>query len=413
MKIPSEVRGFLRYAMEKDQTMLHVRLQRGADKRAKNGHPWIFSNEIGEISGERIPGETAEVFNAGGDYIGTGYYNPQSLIAVRLLSRNREDIDSEPFYRQRILKALDYRHARYPGWETFRAVYGEGDFLPGLVVDKYAGYLSVQFLTRGIERRRDLVIGALVDIFAPKGIAGRNDVAVRSLEGLEEKVEVLYGEIPETVEVDEHGLRFLVNILEGQKTGHFLDQKENHQILEKICGGKNVLDCFCYTGSWAIHAAAYGANSVTGVDSSEKAISIGRENASRNGLSGKIRFEASDAFERLRSLKSEEKPFDVVVLDPPAFIKSRKHVKEGIKGYLTINRRAMDIMADGGYLVTCSCSHHMSIEMFREMLHKAAVQAGLEMRLLETRSQAPDHPVLLSVPETEYLKCFVLQAASR
>lgn len=401
----------MHFIREKDRTMLHVKLQRGADKRSKDGHPWIFSNEIGEISGERIPGETAEVYSSAGDYIGTGYYNPQSLIAVRLLSRNREDIDSEPFYRRKILKALEYRQTSYPGLETFRAVYGEGDFLPGLVVDKYGDYLSVQFLTRGIERRRDPVVGALVDIFAPKGIAARNDVAVRGLEGLEEKVETLYGEIPETVEIDEHGLRFMVNILEGQKTGQFLDQKENHRLLEKICSDKVVLDCFCYSGSWAIHAAAYGADSVIGVDSSEKAISIGRENAALNGFSDKVRFEASDAFERLRSFKGEGKLFDVVVLDPPAFIKSRKHIKEGVKGYLTINRRAMDILEAGGYLVTCSCSHHMSTGMFREMLHKAALQSGREMRLIETRSQAPDHPVLLSVPETEYLKCFVLQAA--
>ncbi len=391
--------------------MPHIKLQRGADKRAKNGHPWVFSNEIAEISGERAPGEKAEVVSAGGDFIGTGYYNPQSLIAVRLLSRTREDIDSIPFYRQRILKALDYRRTLYPGWETLRVVFGEGDFLPGLVVDKYGDYLSVQFLTAGIERRKEQVIGALVDVFAPKGIAGRNDVAVRRLEGLDEKVEVLYGDIPETVEVDEHGLHFLVNILEGQKTGHFLDQKENHQLLEKICGGKNVLDCFCYSGSWGIHAAAYGADSVACIDSSERAVALGRDNSSRNGLSDRMRFEASDAFERLRTLKSEGKFFDVVILDPPAFIKSRKLVQEGIKGYLTINRRGMELLEDGGYLVTCSCSHHMDTGMFREMLHKASGQAGREMRIVEMRSQAPDHPILLSVPETEYLKCFVLQAA--
>ncbi len=393
--------------------MLNIRLQRGADRRAKNGHPWIFSNEIAEISGERIAGETAEVFNVAGDYIGTGYYNPRSLIAVRLLSRNREDIDSPLFYRQRILTALDHRHALYPGWETFRAAYGEGDFLPGLVVDKYVDYLSVQFLTSGIERRKDLIIDALVDIFAPKGIVGRNDAHVRSLEGLEEKVEILYGEIPDVIEVDEHGLRFLVNMLSGQKTGHFLDQKENHQILRQICGGKRVLDCFCYSGSWGIHAAAYGAESVTAIDSSERAITLGKRNAALNGYEQVVRFETADAFERLRTLKGEEKFFDVVVLDPPAFIKSRKLVQEGLKGYLTINRRGMELLKAGGYLVTCSCSHHMDREMFRDLLHKAAVQAGRDMRLIEVRSQAPDHPILLSVPETEYLKCFVLQAVGQ
>jgi 23S rRNA (cytosine1962-C5)-methyltransferase len=391
--------------------MPHVRLHRGADRRIRGGHPWVFSNEIAEISGDKIPGETAEVYSAGGDYLGTGYYNPQSLIAIRLLTRNREDIDSSSFYHRRILDAHNYRATLYPGLKTFRVVYGEGDFLPGLVVDKYDRYLSVQLLTSGIERRRNLIIDALVNIFSPVGIAGRNDVAVRRLEGLEEKVEVLYGEIPEKVEIEEHGLRFLVNILTGQKTGHFLDQKENHLVLEKISNGKNVLDCFCYSGSWGIHAAAYGAASVTAIDSSEKAVSAGRENASLNNLAHKVRFETSDAFERLRTLKSEGKFFDVVVLDPPAFIKSRKLVQEGLKGYLTINRRGMELLAGGGYLVTCTCSHHMSAEMFREMLRKAATQAGREMRIIETRSQAPDHPVLLAVPETEYLKCFVLQAA--
>jgi 23S rRNA (cytosine1962-C5)-methyltransferase len=390
--------------------MVHVRLHRGADRRAKNGHPWVFSNEIDDISGDKIAGEAAEVFSAGGELIGSGYYNPRSLIAVRLLSRNREDIDSASFYRQRILKALTLRKSLYPDWNTFRAVYGESDRLPGLVVDRYGDYLSVQFLTSGIERRKDLILETLVDIFTPRGIVGRNDVAVRSLEGLEEKVEILYGDIPEMIEIDEHGLSFIVNILSGQKTGHFLDQKENHQILRKISKGKKVLDCFCYSGSWGLHAATYGADSVTGIDSSEKAVSLGRENAERNGFSHTMHFETADAFEKLRILKTDGKHFDVIVLDPPAFIKSRKLIREGTKGYLTINRRAMELLKEGGYLVTCSCSHHMEREAFREMLGKAALQAGREMRLIETRSQAPDHPILLNVPETEYLKCFVLQA---
>jgi 23S rRNA (cytosine1962-C5)-methyltransferase len=391
-------------------SMVRIMLKRGADRRAKDGHPWIFSNEIAEISGEKIAGETAEIFNAGGEYIGSGYYNPRSLIAARLLSRTREDIDSPSFYRQRILKAVEYRSHLYPGWNTFRAVYGESDHLPGLVVDRYGDYLSVQFLTCGIERRKGMILETLVEIFAPRGIAGRNDVAVRSLEGLQEKVEILHGEIPETIEIDEHGLIFIVNILSGQKTGHFLDQKENHQILQRMCNGKKVLDCFCYSGSWGIHAASYGADSVECLDSSAKAVSLGRENAKRNGFSHIINFETADAFEKLRTLKSDGKLFDVIVLDPPAFIKSRKLIREGTKGYLTINRRAMELLKEGGYLVTCSCSHHMEREAFRELLGKASFQAGREMRLVETRSQASDHPILLNVPETEYLKCFVLQA---
>lgn len=392
--------------------MIKIRLKKGADKRARNGHPWIFSNEIAEISEANTPGESAEVFTAGGEYIGTGYHNSRSLIAVRLLSRSRENIDDPSFYRRRILKALALRQDLYPGLTTFRAVYGESDFLPGLVVDRYEDWLSVQFLTCGMEVRKELIIQALVDIFAPKGIAGRNDVSVRALEGLEEKVEILHGEIPEKVEIAENGLKFLVNILRGQKTGHFLDQKENHRSLEKIAKGKRVLDCFSYSGSWGIHAAAFGADSVTCLDSSEKAVALGQENAAANGLSHLVRFEAADVFERLRSLKAEGNLFDIIVLDPPAFIKSRKLINEGIKGYLTINRRAIELLEEGGYLVTCSCSHHMERDAFREMLLKAALQAGREMRLIETRMQAPDHPILLNIPETEYLKCFILQAAN-
>lgn len=390
--------------------MLKVILAKGEDRRIKGGHPWVFSNEIKEIIGDKTPAAAAEIYDAGGGFVGAGYYNPRSLIAVRLLSRERVDIDAPSFYRERIEQALACRHALYPGMTTFRAVYGEGDFLPGLVVDKYGEYLSVQFLTCGMDARKELLTSVLVEIFRPKGIVARNDVTVRTLEGLEETVEVLYGHIPETVEMEEHGLRFRVNLLEGQKTGHFLDQKENHLLLKSISAGKEVLDCFCYSGSWGVHAAAFGAKAVTCIDISDRAIALARQNAMLNGVEQAMTFEAVDAFDRLRTLKHEGKRFDVVVLDPPAFVKSRKAIKEALKGYLTINRRAMELLNPGGYLITCSCSYHMEREVFRDLLKSAAVQAGRNMRLVETRSQAPDHPILLAVPETEYLKCFVLQA---
>jgi len=390
--------------------MVKIVLGRGEEKRIRAGHPWIFSNEIREISGDKNPGVTAEVYDAGGGFIGTGYYNARSLIAARLLARTRADIDTAGFYRERITRALAYRHAIYPGMTTYRAVYGEGDSLPGLVVDKYGDYLSVQFLTSGIDTRREILTAVLVEMFRPKGIVARNDAAVRVLEGLGEKVEVLYGDVTENMKMEEHGLSFRVDLLHGQKTGHFLDQKENHLVLRGLVQGKEVLDCFCYSGSWGIHAAAFGAARVTCVDISDRAIALARENASHNGLASIMECEAVDAFERLRSLKSEGKSFDVVVLDPPAFIKSRKVLKEGMKGYFTINRRAMELLRPGGHLITCSCSFHMEREMFRDLLASAAQQAGRQMRLVEVRSQAPDHPVLLAVPETEYLKCFVLQA---
>jgi 23S rRNA (cytosine1962-C5)-methyltransferase len=235
-------------------------------------------------------------------------------------------------------------------------------------------------------------------------------VAVRTLEGLDERVEVLWGEIPDAVEAQEHGLRFRVDLKGGQKTGHFLDQKENHLILQRVAGGKRVLDCFSYSGSWGVHAASFGAAEVTCVDISERAAALARENAALNGVAGVVNVEVSDAFDRLRSLRHEGRRFGVVVLDPPAFVKSRKALKEAEKGYLTINRRGLELLEEGGYLITCSCSYHMGREPFRELLAQAARQAGRQVRVVEARSQAPDHPMLLAVPETEYLKCFVLQA---
>ncbi|RII27369.1 MAG: rRNA large subunit methyltransferase I [Geobacter sp.] len=390
--------------------MLKIILGKGEDRRIRSGHPWVFSNEIRELQGDKQPGCTAEIYDAGGGFIGTGYYNPHSLIAARLLSRERTDIDSSPFFRERLEKALACRRELYPEMTSYRLVHGEGDFLPGLVVDRYGDYLAVQFLTCGMDVRREPVITALVELFAPKGIIARNDVAVRGLEGLPEAVELLYGEIPDVVEMEEHGFRFRVNLREGQKTGHFLDQKENHRLLERIAPGREVLDCFSYSGSWGVHAAGYGASHSTCLDISERAIALARENGKLNGVAGRMAFEAVDVFERLRSLKAEERTFDVIILDPPAFVKSRKALKEAEKGYLTINRRAMELLRPGGHLITCSCSYHMGRELFHDLLKTAAFQARREMRVVEVRSQAPDHPVLLAVPETEYLKCFVLQA---
>jgi 23S rRNA (cytosine1962-C5)-methyltransferase len=260
-----------------------------------------------------------------------------------------------------------------------------------------------------MDTRRDLIISALLDIFSPRGIIARNDAGVRTMEGLEETVTTLYGETPGIVEVEEHGLRFRVDIQRGQKTGHFFDQKENHLLLKGISSNREILDCFCYTGSWGLHAAKYGAASVTCIDVSERALTLARENAKINGLTKSMQFEAEEAFDRLRSLKVAGRSFDVIVLDPPAFVKSRKALKEAEKGYLTINRRAMEILKEGGHLITCSCSYHMGREMFREILAQAARLAGKEIRVLESRAQALDHPVLLAVPETEYLKCFLLQ----
>ena len=389
--------------------MLRISLARGEERRLRGGHPWVFSNEISSVAGERARGAIAEVYDAGGAYVGTGHYNPNSLIAVRLLSRTRQEIDAPEFFHQKIHDADSYRRSVYPGLASYRVVYGEADGLSGLVVDRYGDYLSIQLLSAGMDARREMIVQALVEIFRPKGILARNDVSVRSLEGLDEKVEILFGSIPDTVWMEEHGLRFLVDLVAGQKTGHFLDQKENHLLLKGLAEGKEVLDCFCYSGSWGIHAAAFGAAAVTCVDISGRAASLAEENARANNVHSRVFVETADVFERLRTLKHEGRRFDVVVLDPPAFVKSKKALREAQKGYLTINRRAMELLRPGGYLVTCSCSYHMDREMFRDILQTASQQAGREMRVTAARAQALDHPVLLGVPETEYLKCFLLQ----
>jgi 23S rRNA (cytosine1962-C5)-methyltransferase len=390
--------------------MLRISLKKGEDRRLRDGHPWVFSNEIKEIQGAPLPGVATEIYDVTGGFLGTGYYNPRSLIAVRVLSRRREDIDCSEFFVQRIRRALNYRQSVCPGENNYRVVYGEADFLPGLVVDKYGEYLSLQLLSAGMEVRREAIVSALTELFQPKGIVARNDVAVRSLEGLEEKVEIISGSIPETVEVTEHGIRLLVDLLSGQKTGHFLDQRNNHLLLKDRCTEKNVLDLFCYSGSWALHAAYFGASSVLGVDISAKAVLLARRQAELNGMTRQVDFEEVDAFARLRSLKDEGRRFGVVVLDPPAFVKGKKMINEAIKGYITVNRRAMELLDDGGYLITCSCSYHLGREQFRDLLVSAARQSGRSMRLVATGFPSPDHPILLAAPETDYLKCQVLQA---
>ena len=390
--------------------MLKITLKKNEERRIKAGHPWVFSNEIAASAGIAEPGSSAELFDAAGGFIGCGFYSPHSLIAFRLLSRRRENLESAEFFEQRISSAVAYRKSIYPLLRTFRAVYGESDFLPGLVVDVYEGYLSLQILTTGMERRREQLLEALTRVFTPQGIIARNDVSVRSLEGLDGNVQVLFGEIPELVEIEEHGLRFLVDLACGQKTGGFLDQKENHLLLRDICSGRNVLDCFCYAGSWAVHAGSFGAASCLGIDISARAVNLAARNAELNGMSDRLHFEECDAFERLRSLKQEGRRFGVIVMDPPAFAKNKKTLAEATKGYLTVNRRAMELLEPGGYLITCSCSYHMGREAFRDMLTQAARLAKRELRLIAVCSQAADHPVLMTFPESEYLTCVVLQA---
>ena len=384
-------------------------LRPGRDHRVRGGHPWIFSNEIKDLIGDHEKGDAVEVFSAKGVFLGTAYFNPHSLISARLLSRAREDIDAPDFFRDRIATAARRRAFHYSTEKTLRLVFGESDFLPGLVVDRYGEVLVVQFLTAGIDRRRESIVAALQDLYAPRAIIARNDVAVRSLEDLPQAVELLAGEEPGKILVQEHGIDFLVDVMAGQKTGHFLDQKENHLALNQRVEGRRVLDLFCYTGSWSLHAARFGAASITGVDVSAQAVTAAAENANRNGLADRCGFVRGDGFETLRTQQQEGEKYGAIILDPPAFVKSKQRLSEAVKGYLTINRRGFEMLEKDGYLFTCSCSYHLSREHFLDILRTAAKQAGRTVVVEEIRGQALDHPVTLACPETEYLKCAVLR----
>lgn len=389
--------------------MKRLQLRQGHDRRIRRGHPWIFSNEIGGTEGSPQPGDAVEIYSHQGEFYGTGYFNPHSLIAARLLSHERVCIDSGDFFKSRIAAAAAFRQQIYPDAQALRVVHGEGDGIPGLVVDRYGDILSVQFLTLGIDLRKELITEALDELFQPSAIVARNDVGIRELEGLPQQMEILAGQPPDTTTITEHGLRYRINILHGQKTGHFLDQKENHLALEKRVEQRRVLDLFCYTGGWATHAARFGAREVLGIDISAEAVALASENARLNYQETICRFEKADAFELLRSLQAAKERFGLIILDPPAFVKTKKKLPEAMRGYLTINRRAMELVEPGGYLISCSCSYHMQRDLFLDMLRQSASQAGRTVRLLEMRGQAFDHPVLLSCPETDYLKCAVLQ----
>lgn len=386
--------------------MTRLKLRRSHDRRIRSGHPWVFSNEIDSLDGPAGPGAAVEIVAADGQRLGTGYYNPHSLIAARILTRQAESIDTPGFFLASLQKALEYRRRVCGTLDALRLVHGEGDSLSGLVVDRYGETLSVQLLTAGMEVRREAVTAALAELLAPRSIVARNDSATRELEGLPRTVEVLHGDTPGPVTVTINGLRFAVDVMTGQKTGLFLDQRENCRRLEGLVLGAEVLDLFCYAGAWSLHAAKYGAKSVTGVDVSGAATRQAGENARLNGLDARCRFVAADVFDFVREHRGRR--FGTVVLDPPAFIKSRKHLEEGKKGYLTVNRRALEMVAPGGFLVTCSCSHHLDRPTFLSLIVHAALQARRNVRLVEMRGQAADHPVLLSCPETDYLKCAVL-----
>ena len=381
-----------------------LQLKQKEDRRIARGHPWIFSNELKELPKDLVPGEIVDVLDSAGRFVGRGYANPRSLIAVRILTRKKEAIDRD-FLRARIVAAREHRSAFGFG-DSYRAVFSEGDGLPGLIVDKYADTLVIQSLTAGIDLMIEDVIAVLEEQYSPRAVVLRNDSGSRELEGLVKEKRVVRGEVAGPVEIEESGNSYLVDVLEGQKTGFFFDQRENRLALKDYVRNRRTLDCFCYVGAWALSAARFGAQEVIGIDSSEKAISLARDNAARNGLT--VQFKVADVFDELRVLEKGRERYGCIILDPPAFVKSRSKVREALKGYKEINLRAMKLLDPDGILVTCSCSHHIDQELFREMLIDAAYSVGKRARILEMRSQARDHPILLAVKETQYLKCAIL-----
>jgi 23S rRNA (cytosine1962-C5)-methyltransferase len=381
-----------------------VRINRKGANRIASGHPWIFTSDLLD-RGEAVAGEAVLVVDPGNATLGTAHYSSASQISLRMLSDRAETID-RAFFLRRIAQAEAYRKRVVEDSEAYRLVHGEGDQLPGLVIDRYGDYFTVQTLDQGMDGAKAGIVSCLEELFAPRGIVERNDVAVRKREALPLESGVLAGDVPEMVAVKMNGLKLHADLLRGQKTGIFLDQRENYLAAARYARGR-LLDCFTSTGGFALHLAAR-CESVEAVDSSEAALRVARLNAEANGI-GNIELREADVFELLAGHASARRRFDMVVLDPPAFAKTRQNLEAAVRGYREINRRALELLPTGGTLVTCSCSHHLSEAMLLETVASAGLDTGKKLRVVERRMQAQDHPVLLTVPETLYLKCLILE----
>ena len=392
-----------------------------AEAAILRGHPWVYDAEILKIEGQTENGGLVDVVSKKGRYLGTGFLSELSKIRIRLISRNANDRFDESFWERKLRWAWDYRKSVMDeaDLDACRVIFGEADAFPGLTVDKFHDLLSVQIMSMGMERIRDLLIPTLVRILrqdgqAIRGVFLRNDMALREKEGLEQFKGwyALPGEeVPDSpvTEITENGVKYLVDVENGQKTGFFLDQKYNRRAVARLARGKTVLDCFTHTGSFALNAAMGGAAHVTAVDVSESAVEMARANAERNGLSDVMECVAANVFDLLPQLAKQPRKYDFIILDPPAFTKSRKTVANAITGYKEINYRAMRLLPRGGYLATCSCSHFATEEKFIAMLHDAAKDAGVQLRQIEARQQSCDHPILWGVEETNYLKFYLFQ----
>jgi 23S rRNA (cytosine1962-C5)-methyltransferase len=384
-------------------TLPRVILKRGREKSVLRGHPWVFSGAVAKITGEVSPGEVGEVYSKEGQFLGLGHINPYSQIILRLLTQKREEI-GENFFRERISRAMVLRS----NWldrdtNAYRVINGEGDYLPGLIVDRYGEVLVVQCLTAGMERLKELLTNLLGKEFRPQSIFERSDVATRSEEGIAESRGLVYGkEVPEFIEIEEYGCHFKVNVKKGQKTGFYLDQRENRFSLRRFSEGKSILDCFCYTGGFSIHGGSAGAKEMTLIDSSDEALGVAAEHFRLNQLENiPHQFIRGDVFEVMRGL---EQAYDIVILDPPPFAKKKGHLPGASRGYKDLNLWAFRLLNQDGFLLTFSCSHHMSWDLFQKIVFSAALDSGKRVQLIGRMGHSWDHPINICHPEGEYLK---------
>lgn len=391
-----------------------VTLKKGAGRTLKEGGPWIYDNEIESIMGSFTDGDIVLVHDFDGYPLGRGFINRNSKLTVRMMTRNRDTEVDESFIRMRVKNAWEYRKKVMDDISSCRVIFGEADFLPGLVVDKFADVLVVESLALGIDRFKEMIIDILKELMEAdgihiRGVYERSDAKVREQEGMERYKGFIGAPFDTKVEIVENGVRYYVDVKDGQKTGFFLDQKYNRRAAAKLCKGARVLDCFTHTGSFALNAGMAGAVHVTGVDASELGVAQARENAALNGLEDRVEFICEDVFDLLPRLEKQGEKFDVVILDPPAFTKSRSSIKKAVKGYREINLRGMKLVKDGGYLATCSCSHFMDPELFTQTIGQAARNVHKRLRQVEFRTQSPDHPILWGAGDSYYLKFYIFQ----
>ncbi len=387
--------------------MKNIILKKSEEKRVKSGHQWIFSNEIKDILGKPQSGEIVECYDSSNNFIGIGFYNSHSLIAFRLISQKNEIVDVK-FWQNKIAKAYEFRKILYPAQNSFRAFYGESDGISGFILDKYEDYCVAQFISAGADKNKHDILEAVQNVIEPKGIMVRNDSALRKLEELPQENEVYSGEIPDDIIITENDIKYYVNIKSGQKTGFFFDQRDNRKLLQKYCKDKKVLDCFTHTGSFGLNALKAGAKEVTFVDSSRPSLEIASKNYELNGYKN-FNGIVADAQEYICSKEAAGENFEVVNIDPPGLIKSKKDFFAGYKHYAKLNEQAVRLLKNGGIFATSSCSHHLSPSDFVKMIREACSRAGKTGVFLELSTQAKDHPILISMPETQYLKFAILR----